>query len=162
MKQNKTLFDLFELMALLKGVQGVLEVIAGIILLLVSPNVITQALTVLTHGELLENPQDYIATHLIQFAQHYLISIKIFFACYLLFHGIVKLFLVYGLLKEALTFYPFAIGIFLLLLAYEFYLCFSLFSVWKLALCLFDTVFIALIIYEYRVLSKKNHHLLDS
>ena len=49
---------------------------------------------------MIEDPKDFIATHLLAAAQNFSVETKNFYAFYLLSHGIVKLLLVIGLLRN--------------------------------------------------------------
>ena len=55
----------FQVSIILKGFDGVLEVVGGLLLLLVSPSSIGRLVAALTHHELSEDPHDFIATHLL-------------------------------------------------------------------------------------------------
>ena len=52
----------------LKGIDGVLEVLGGLLLLLVSPASINRLTISITQHELSEDPHDFIATHLLKTA----------------------------------------------------------------------------------------------
>jgi uncharacterized membrane protein len=56
----------FEVGIILKGLDGVLEVIGGLLLLVVSPAAINRVVTSLTQHELSEDPHDFLATHLLR------------------------------------------------------------------------------------------------
>ena len=56
----------FEIGILLKGLDGVLELIGGALLLAVSPTTINRIIGALTQHELSEDPHDVIAVHLLR------------------------------------------------------------------------------------------------
>jgi uncharacterized membrane protein len=58
----------FEVGITLKGLDGVLEVIGGLLLLVISPATIDRIVTSLTQHELSEDPHDLLATHLLKTA----------------------------------------------------------------------------------------------
>jgi uncharacterized membrane protein len=58
----------FEGGIILKGLDGVLEMLGGLLLVLVSPATIDRIITTLTQHELSEDPHDFIATHLLKTA----------------------------------------------------------------------------------------------
>ena len=60
----------FQVGIILKGLDGVLEVISGVLLLMVSPATIDRVVTSLTQHELSEDPRDLLATHLLRTAQY--------------------------------------------------------------------------------------------
>jgi uncharacterized membrane protein len=146
--------SLFDVMALLKGAYGVLEIIGSFLVLLLTKSALTRFVLFLVSGEIIEDPKDFIANHLIILAQKFSINIKIFLFAYLLINGIVKVALVYSLLKEKIWVYPLSIALFMLLFAYEIVRYYISSSAWYLALILFDIFFISLIIYRYSELKK--------
>src|SRR2546428_11771846 len=102
----------FEGGVILKGRNGFLERIGGILLLVFPPSAIQRFVVGLTHNELSRDPNDFIATQLRAAAQHLSIHAQTFAAIYLLAHGVIKAVLVYSLLKDRLWAFPIAIAIF--------------------------------------------------
>jgi uncharacterized membrane protein len=102
MVSEQRIHKFFVVNVLLKGAHAVVECAGGIILLIVSTEMIARFVNALTQDELIEDPQDLIANRLRAYAQHFSVSSKDFYAFYLLSHGIVKLFLVWGLLRMGL------------------------------------------------------------
>ena len=96
----------FEVGIILKGLDGLLEVIGGLLLLVVSPATIDRVVTSLTQHELSEDPHDFLATHLLRTAHGLTGSAVLFGAVYLLAHGVVKVVLVAALLKDQRWAYP--------------------------------------------------------
>jgi len=107
---------------------------------------------VLTQGELAGDPRDLVANYLLNTAQHLSVSTRHFTAVYLLSHGVIKLWLIVGLLREKLLYYPTAIGIFGLFIVYQFYRFSFTHSVFLLLITVLDAVVIALTWHEYRYL----------
>ena len=97
---------IFEISVLLKGAHALIECVGGLVLALASTTSIAGWVNQLTQEELIEDPNDFIATHLLGLAQGFSITTKNFYAFYLLSHGIVKLALVAGLLRNKLWSYP--------------------------------------------------------
>ena len=93
---------IFEVSVLLKGAHAIIECIGGLALALASTTSIAGLVNRLTQGELIEDPNDFIATHLLSMAQEFSVNTKNFYAFYLLSHGIAKLALVVGLLRNKL------------------------------------------------------------
>src|SRR5213082_1627973 len=83
----------------LKGLDGVLEVVGGALLLAVSPATINQLVRSLTQHELSQDPHDFIATHLLNAASGLTKSAVLFGSLYLLSHGAIKIVLVAALLR---------------------------------------------------------------
>jgi uncharacterized membrane protein len=78
---------------LLKGLDGLLECIGGILLIIVSPEQINNFITHITEGELSRDPNDFIANHVLRSAHELTGASLLFGALYLLSHGVVKLIL---------------------------------------------------------------------
>ncbi|WP_427016791.1 DUF2127 domain-containing protein [Pseudarthrobacter sp. P1] len=97
---------LFAIGTIAKGLDGVLELIGGILLLLVTPAELQHLVAVLTQHELSEDPHDFIASYLLHSAAGLTGSAVLFGAVYLLVHGLVKVVLVIALLRNKLWAYP--------------------------------------------------------
>ena len=110
---------LFDISVITKGIDGVLEIVGGVLLLLISPTQLHHLARILTQHELFEDPHDVVANYLIHSTQGLSAGTKMFGAMYLLTHGIIKLALMAALLKRRLWAYPAAIGIFALFGAYQ-------------------------------------------
>src|SRR5215475_7900833 len=90
----------FKIGLVLKGLDGVLEVIGGILLLFLSPQTIQHLVRVLTAHELSEDPHDLIARYLLHTTAHLSHGTTLFGAIYLLSHGIAKIVLVALVLRD--------------------------------------------------------------
>jgi uncharacterized membrane protein len=148
--QPSFLDRIFAISLILKGLDGVLEVIGGVLLLLVSPKQLTSLVMLLTQHELSQDPQDFLATHLLAYVNMLSASVIMFAAAYLLVHGIVKIVLVVAVLKGQLWAYPWLIGFLVLFILYQIYRLTLHFSVGLLALTLFDCFIVYLTVLEYR------------
>src|SRR6266545_1206011 len=93
-RPNDLLDRTFEVGIILKGLDGALEGLGGLLLLLVSPAAINRVKTNLTKNERWEDPNELIATHLLKTAHGLTGSAVHFGAYYLLSHGMVKVVLV--------------------------------------------------------------------
>ncbi|MEH0108190.1 DUF2127 domain-containing protein [Tersicoccus sp. MR15.9] len=93
-----------------KGVDGLIEVIAGIPLLIFSPAALVTLSQTLTAEELRQDPHDLIANLIVHGAAHLTGTSAKIGAVYLLFHGIVKLAIVVALLIGTRRIYPWAMG----------------------------------------------------
>jgi uncharacterized membrane protein len=140
----------FEVGIILKGLDGVLEVIGGLLLLVVSPTTIDRVVTNLTQHELSEDPHDLVATHLLRTAHGLTGSAVLFGAVYLLAHGVVKVVLVAALLKNQLWAYPWTIAFLGAFIVYQLYRLRLRPSVGLMALTIFDAVIVWLTYREYR------------
>ncbi len=133
----------------LKGLDGLLEVVGGLVLLVVSPALINQLAQAVTQHELSEDPHDFIATHLLHAAGTLSGSSVRFGAIYLLSHGLVKIVLVAALLRNQVWAYPWMIAFLLLFAAYQVYRIALRFSIGLFLLTLFDLAVAWLTYREY-------------
>jgi uncharacterized membrane protein len=90
----------FTVALILKGLDGLLELVGGILLLVISPDTLNHLAQRLTQHELSEDPHDFFAHHLLHLTAN-LHNTQTFGALYLLTHGVVKLVIVVGLLRRA-------------------------------------------------------------
>ena len=133
-----------------KGIDGVLEIVGGFLLLLISSVTLNRWVSVLTQHELVEDPHDVIATMLRSAAAQLSVNTHLFASIYLIAHGLVKVGLVAGLLRGKRWAYPTAIGFLVLFILYQLYQMSYAYSLGLLMLTLFDVVIVALTWYEYQ------------
>lgn len=141
----------FKIALVLKGLDGVLEVVGGILLLFLSPHAIEYLARMLTAHELSQDPHDLIARYLLHTTSHLTTSTTLFGAIYLLSHGASKLVLVVLVLRGKLWAYPWLIALLLLFIGYQLYRLTAVHFSWGLtALTIFDAVLAWLTWREYR------------
>ncbi len=141
---------LFEIAIIAKGLNGVVELIGGVLLLLVSPGMINHAVIAFTRAELSEDPKDFVATHLLQTADGLTGKAVLFGAAYLLLHGVVKVVLVGAILLNKQWAYPWMIAVLILFVAYQLYRIVLNPGAGMIALTIFDILIIALTWREWR------------
>jgi uncharacterized membrane protein len=144
--------QIFQLSVLLKGAHALLECVGGVALALVSTSTISRIVNTLTQEELVEDPNDFVATHLLAFARNFSIEMKQFYAFYLLSHGVIKLLLVIGLLRNKLWSYPASLVVFGLFIVYQLYRFSYTHETGLIVLTVLDIVVIGLIWHEYGVM----------
>jgi uncharacterized membrane protein len=149
-KPKDSLDRLFEIGIILKGVDGVAELVGGLLLLFVTPADIHHLAAVLTQGELSEDPNDVVARYLLHTANGLTGNAVIFGAVYLLVHGAVKVVLVVALLLNKLWAYPSMIIILLIFIGYQLYRIALDPSAGLIALTVFDALIVVLTWREYR------------
>lgn len=116
---NEQSHRLFRIGVVLKGIDGLLELLGGFGLLATTPAALRSIVGWLTRGELQEDPTDFVANHLVHFFRHLSINTEQFASVYLLTYGAVKLGLVAGLLRNKLWAYPAALILLGLFLCYQ-------------------------------------------
>jgi uncharacterized membrane protein len=148
----------FKIGLVLKGLDGVLEVAGGIVLLFVSPQSIQHLVRTLTAHELSQDPHDLIARYLVHSTSHLSTGITLFGAVYLLSHGIAKIVLVALVLRDKLWAYPWLIALLLAFIGYQIYRLAAVhFSVGLTALTVFDAALVWLTWREYRAKRTRRH-----
>lgn len=145
----------FDVGVILKGVDGFLEILAGLFLLVIPLATIRHFLIWVTGKELSEDPRDFVATHLFHLANTLSVSGYRLTIAYLLVHGFVKVFLVIMLLRRRLWAYPTAIAIFVAFGVYQVYQFSISHSLLLLALTVLDVLVIVLTVWEYRILLRQ-------
>ena len=146
----KNLLDrTFEIGIILKGLDGLLETIGGLLLLFVSPETINNLAMALTRDELSEDPHDFIANHILNTAHGLTGQGLLFGALYLLAHGVVKIVLVLAVLKNKLWAYPAIIAFLLIFIVYQIYRVVLDHSLGLTALTIFDCIIVWLTWREY-------------
>jgi uncharacterized membrane protein len=140
---SRRLDDTFKITITLKGIDGALETIGGIVLLFVRPTTLDHIARTLTQHELSEDPHDFVARHLLRSTQHLARGTTLFAAIYLLSHGIAKLVLVVAVLQRRSWAYP---GLIALLGAFIIYQCYRLAHAFSIGLTLL-TVFDAFVVW---------------
>jgi uncharacterized membrane protein len=138
--QEKRIHQIFVVSVSLKGLHALIEVAGGLALYLFSADAIARWLDEIDR-------HDWIARHFPANEQH-------FYAVYLLSHGLVKLLLVFGLLREKLWAYPASFAVFGAFIAYQLYRYSYTHEVALITLTVFDLFVIALAAHEYRLLRK--------
>lgn len=123
-----------------KGINGLIEILGGLLLIVASPAAIGRLLEALTRRELAEDPTDFLATRLLHLAasETFTSGGLRFAAIYLLAHGLVKVVLVAAVLRGKLWAYPWMIGFLLLFIGYQLYRIAVDPTVGMIALTVFD------------------------
>lgn len=140
----------FEISVIAKGVDGILEIAGGILLLVISPQQLYRIARVLTQHELVDDRHDRIWQYLINSVEHLATGARTFAAMYLLWHGVVKVVLVAGLLLQRRLAYPIAIAAFVIFLVYQMYRYSHTHAPELLVLSALDVIVIALTWIEYK------------
>jgi uncharacterized membrane protein len=139
----------------LKGIDGLLEAIGGVLLWFINPGQLGTTLQTIFEHELLRDPHDILARHLLHTSERIAQSDPLFASIFLLCHGLMKVVLSLLLWMNKLWAYPLAI------------VCFSAFAVFGIfryvhthaTLLMVIAVFDLLIVYltweEYGVEKRK-------
>ena len=148
---SRALDQTFKIGLLLKAADGVLETIAGVLLLFITPGTIERITRAVTAHELGEDPHDRLAHYLLTTTSHLSSGTTLFAAVYLLSHGVSKIVLVALVLRDKIWAYPWLMVLLGAFVVYQLYvLTFVKFS-WSLtALTVFDAFLVWLTWREYQ------------
>jgi len=148
--ERKIEHTLFLLSVWSKGVAGLAETIGGLLLLFIPQAGLNALIIFLTAPELAEDPTDRIATFLQRMVQGLAADTKLFASGYLIVHGVIKVFLVAGLLGRRLWSYPVSLWFLALFIAYQSYRFLFTHSLWLFILTIVDLIVALLIWREYQ------------
>jgi uncharacterized membrane protein len=151
---EKSTHLVFQFTLLCKGTFAAAEILAGIGAYFVTRQFVLQLAERLTREELFPHPSDLIANYLFTAAQHFSVSTRNFTAVYLLGHGVIKLWLIIGLLRGKLGYYPLAIAVFGWFIIYQVYRFTLSHSPWLVLITVVDIVVIGLTWREYRYMRR--------
>ncbi|MEN2742421.1 DUF2127 domain-containing protein [Microbacterium sp. X-17] len=148
---KERLLDLaFLVGVLLKGIDGLVELMGGALLLFTTPSELTGAVNAVTAEELAEDPHDLIANLLVNGISHLHASAVWFVTAYLLLHGVVKIAIVIALLVGSRRVYPWAMVALSAFLIFQLYELVAKPSIGVAILTVFDAVIIWLTWREWR------------
>jgi uncharacterized membrane protein len=140
----------FHVGLIIKAIDGAIEVILGALLYFLSSVTANALILALTRDELTEQPRDAIWQFIAPNFHNLTPESQLFWAFLLLGHGVVKVFLVTGLLKDKLWAYPVAAVAFGGFVMYQIYDLMYHPSLFITILTLFDIALIFLTLHEYR------------
>jgi uncharacterized membrane protein len=149
LEARRILHRFFELGILIKGVDGGLELVGGLLLVFLSPVAINRVVFFFLEGELKEDPTDLVANLLLHTTRS-AIEVRVPASVFLIVHGIVKLVLVGGLATNRLWSYPAAILVFAGFTIYQLYQLGQQYSLFLETVTVLDVIVILLVIAEYR------------
>jgi len=152
----KNLFDkIFEYGILIKGIDGLIELVTTIALVFLSPRHLQGLVLLATHRELVDDPNDVIANFLINASHQFTDGGRLFLIVYLLVHAAIKLISVIGILRNKLWAYPFSLITLGALTLYQLYDIFFINpSVFVIGLTVLDLLILGLIWREYQKVKK--------
>jgi uncharacterized membrane protein len=135
----------------MKGVDGLLEAIGGVLLWFINPPAMSATLQALFQHELSRDPHDFIAAHFLHISERLAHSDPLFASIYLVLHGTVKVAIAVALWLNDLWAYPLAIGVFSAFGIYQTYRYIHTHSIALLLLTISDVAIVWLTWAEYRV-----------
>lgn len=144
---------LFKAALLVKGLDGAAELAAAVALLLVPAATVQRLVAEVVSRDLLGPPDGFLTRHLVAGTAEFASGDRTFVLVYLGLHGVVKLALVWALLRKWRRAYPVAAAVLAVFVGYELLRALHTGSVVLPFLAALDIVIIVLILREYRLLS---------
>lgn len=159
-QKKEVLFHrIFEIGIVVKGVDGILELIGGVLLLSFKSQSISTVIQTIFRHELTQDPTDILANFFLQFS-HQVSENTIFFAAiYLIIHGVIKLGLFVGLWYKKLWMYPLAGCVMAIFVAYQVGNILHLHSIVLALLTMIDLAILVLLRFEYKRIQEKNREI---
>jgi uncharacterized membrane protein len=148
--ERKIQHTLFLVSVWSKGIAGLVETIGGLLLLVIPQARLNALVIFLTAPELAEDPTDRVANFLQHMVRDLGADTKLFISAYLVVHGVIKVFLVAGLLRRQLWSYPVSLWFLAGFIAYQTYRFFLNHSLWMILLTVVDLIVAFLIWREYQ------------
>ena len=149
-KKRKIEHTFFHISVWIKGLAGVVETIGGFLVLFVTQKLLDSFILFLTAPEIAEDSSDWVANYLSSAVQRFSEDTKYFASIYLIVHGLIKIFLVAGLLRNKLWAYPLSLWFLGAFIIYQCYRFTHTHSIWLVLLTVFDLVVAFLIWREYQ------------
>jgi uncharacterized membrane protein len=134
----------------IKGIDGALEAIGGLLLWLVHPSAMSALVRLLFLHEIPYDSHDFIRMHALHASETILGSHRLFASLYLLSHGVTKVAIVVALWMNKLWAYPLTMVVFGAFSVYQMYRYIYTHSIAMLILTIFDVLLIYLTWLEWR------------
>jgi uncharacterized membrane protein len=145
----------FKIALLLKGLDGAAELVGAVALLLVPASTVQMVIAEIVSRDLLGPPNGFLTRHLVSGTAEFAGGDRTFVLLYLGLHGVVKLALVWALLRKWRPAYPVAAAVLAVFVGYELIRAVNTRSVVLPFLAALDIVIIVLILREYRLLNSE-------
>ncbi len=151
------IYRIYQWSLLIKAVNALSEVAAGLAVYLLSKAFIVNYILNLVMGGLSDDPSDKIGLFIVNSISDFSISSKLFLSVYLLLHGVLKLFAIFALWSKKLWAYPVSLTVFIALIAYQLHRYYLTGSIWLVVMSAFDLFLVVLIWHEYRLARRQKN-----
>lgn len=146
----KQLHLTYKIAIFLKFLDGLFETLLGFFLFFININFLKSTFEFFYRKELVEDPKDLLGNLILHSLNKFDYSSKDLISFYLFIHGIIKLFIVYGLYSEKLWIFPVSIFLLIIFIISQTYYLFISFSFLLLLITIFDIFIIFLVYFEYK------------
>lgn len=148
---------LFKLAIGLKGLDGALQIIGALVLVALPPTLIIGLANTAITRDLVGDPSGTLARHLWVASEHFAQGGTRWFAIgYLFAHGLIKLILVWALLRHILPAFPVAIVVLSGFVIYEVWRAVETHSIALPIFAAIDVAIIVMVVREYRQLRRRS------
>jgi uncharacterized membrane protein len=151
--------EFFEIGIALKAFNGIWETGSGILFFVLSKATLNNWVYKATENELLEDPHDLIINFLVNKFQTFSSGAQRFAAIYLLFHGLLNIFLAIQLRRNKIWAYPVMITSIIIFMIYQVHRILVHHSLFLTLITVFDVIFLLLTVHEYRTIKNKNNQI---
>ncbi|WP_424935727.1 MULTISPECIES: DUF2127 domain-containing protein [Bacteria] len=149
--RHRVLDRVFEVSIVLKGINGVLELVGGLALFFVDPVAVRAWLSGITAHFVIGHEHSPVWQWFRHLADALDTKATVFAGIYLLLHGVIKVVLVWALLKEKLWAYPWMVVALAAFIGYQCYELVMHFTWGMLALTVFDLFIVGLTLREWQL-----------
>ncbi len=149
-ERERDILWFFDLALIVKVINGALEMLGALLILLVPPSLVLKVAEFATSGEVGRDSGDVVATWIRTTAQSFAVQSHYLLAAYLASHGLIKVLLVIGIFAGKKIAYPLFMLALAIFGAYEAYRGFFRNELLLQALAVFDLALLVLTSYEYR------------
>jgi uncharacterized membrane protein len=155
-RSDRQVDRMFAIAVAIKGIDGGLQFIGALVLMVIPPTLISGVANQIVTRDLLGDPNGTLSTHLAKAANEFANGSTRWFAIvYLLAHGVIKLVLVWALLKKVLWMFPVAVVVLAGFVVYEVWRAVHTHSIALPIFAAIDVVIIVLILREFRKLRRE-------
>jgi len=149
-REERGLHDGFLIGIAFKAAVGALQLVAGIALLAVDQQTLAAWVARWTTPELIEEPSSHIAAWANSGVTDLAAGSRTFVLIYLISHGVIKLVLIWAMLRKKMWAYPWSMWVLGAFIAYQLYRFASTHSMMLIVLSVLDAVVVYLIWHEYQ------------
>ncbi len=155
-QEEHQVYEFFRFGVILKGLISVAEVVVGILILLIPHTYVVQFVQMIADFTSSQTHFTSLLSHITTELETFTTGAVVFLALYLLSRGLIKVFIIWGLLKNKLWAYPVSLFVLGLFVLFQLYQIATTHSVLVISITLFDLFVMYFIWREYRIVTAHN------